>query len=69
MKFKLDDRGQNSDFLALVMKDPATHLPFPVKEEKKEPNLQLDAPVFNPKITQSHSSNTNQSAQPTRNQQ
>jgi hypothetical protein len=69
MKFKLDDRGQNLDFLSLVMKDPATHLPIPIKEEKKETNLMLDAPVFNPKNAQSHSGATHQNVQPARNLQ
>jgi len=67
MQFKLDERGSNLDFLALVMKDPSTHLPpVTAKEEKKEALLMLDAPVFNPKNAHGHTSNAPSTVQPAR---
>lgn len=66
MQFKLDERGSNLDFLALVMKDPSTYLPVTAKEQKKEAQLMLDAPVFNLKNAHGHASNAPSTVQPTR---
>ena len=66
MQFKLDERGSNLDFLALVMKDPSTYLPVTAKEEKKEVQLMMDAPVFNPKNAHGHPSNAPSTVQPAR---